>query len=189
MPTSVKPCESNAASSALPYVTHRLQSPLLGEITYSPDDAVAFPGGLPGFPGDDAFLVIERIDWRPLLLLQSVLDQNVCLPVVPVLQLMPQYRVHLDSDQRSVLQLDPDQEFPDPDILVLATVRFDEGGDPTVNLMAPLVVRVSRRRGAQIVQTGEEYPLQARLLDVVATERPHVATEPPHQDGQGTPCS
>lgn len=167
-----KPEESNSPSVPLAYVTHRLDSPLLGEITYAAEDTVTFPGGLPGFPTDDCFLIIERGDWRPLLLLQSTVDHGVCLPVIPVKQVIPQYRVRLDAEHKVLLGLGPDHDVGGADLLVLATVRFDEGGEPIANLMAPLVVRVSERRGVQVVQTGDEYPLQARLLTSAAESRP-----------------
>lgn len=138
----------------------QLRSIRFGEISYSQEDIVGFEEGIPGFEGLKRFLLIESQDFAPMKFFQAVDDPNISFPLLPPHTVCQGYRVEIPGKQRRDLGL----ERPD-EAAILCVVTIDE--DParsTINLFAPLIINPSKRKGAQIIQFGSEYPVDAPLL-------------------------
>jgi len=138
----------------------QLQSIRFGEISYSPEDVVGFEEGIPGFEGLKRFLLIESPDFAPVKFFQAVDDPNISFPLLPPQAVCQGYRVEIPAKHRSDLGLERPEEAA-----VLCVVTIDE--DPsrsTINLFAPLIINPAQRKGAQIIQFGSDYPVDAPLL-------------------------
>ena len=99
-----------------------------------------FPEGLPGFEEYTRFTITVRADLAPILFLNSVEDEQLSLPVIPVEAVKRDYRVQLEECDRRLLEIDGDPA-PGINVVCLAVlVLSDEGRAPTCNLMAPIVV-------------------------------------------------
>lgn len=118
--------------------------------------AIQFPGGLPGFPGRERFVLLARPRSRPFAFLAAVGRPRVVLPVLPLDWLaaaLPQARAAL-----AALGLGPAER-------AWAVATVGPGGRPvTVNLRAPVVVDAARGVGAQRILEDARLPLAARLL-------------------------
>jgi flagellar assembly factor FliW len=129
-----------------------------GKLTYGEDSVVHFPAGLLGFPQHRRFLLIQHPAMLPLTFLQSLEDPDLCFPAMPATQADPRFELHLDADSGRLLGEPAGQMAAGGEsLLVLAMVTFDEAG-PTANLAGPVVIHVSSKIGAQVVQYDFDYP-------------------------------
>lgn len=144
----------------------RMETTYFGEMDYAADSVFQFPAGLPGFESERAFLFLQQPDTEPLMFMQSLFDPKLCFLLLPVLAADPNYRTHLNSDQLSELHLPPEhQPRIGEDILCAAILcAGDETRlQPTVNLMAPIVLNLKERIGMQVIQEGSSYSCQHTL--------------------------
>lgn len=141
------------------------QTKYFDELAYTPDTVLEFPEGLLGFPESRHFLLIEYPNSQPhLSFLQNLEDPALCFPVIPALQVDPNFRISLDTQSCHTLRLPATSEpYPPGTLLCLAIVNFDGTGLPTANLMGPLVLHVAARTAAQVVQFDADYPLRHPL--------------------------
>jgi len=135
------------------------------QLEYSNDAVIDFPGGLPGFEDQIAFLFIEQPHTRPLVFIQSLLNPSLCFLALPVQVVAPDYRLNLSLEDLAALGFDA---AASPAIgveigcFVLLTVSEDAG--PTVNLMSPIVVNLESRKGIQAIPATSAYPLRHPLV-------------------------
>lgn len=117
--------------------------------------AVRFPGGLPGFPGRERFVLLARPRSRPFAFLAAVGRPRVVLPVLPLdwlAAILPPARV-----AHAALGLGPAER-------AWAVAAVGPGGRPvTVNLRAPVVVDTARGVGAQRILEDARLSLAARV--------------------------
>jgi flagellar assembly factor FliW len=129
---------------------------------YSDKDAVVFPFGLPGFPEEKSFLVLQRPDEYPLVYLQSAANPDLCFLAIPILAVDNLYTLHLSPDDAAVLGTVEKPRIGD-DVLCLALVAVRESG-PTANLFAPIVINLANRTGAQCLNGAGTYSHQHPLV-------------------------
>lgn len=130
-------------------------------VDYDDSAVITFPAGLPAFERLTRFVLVERQSMSPLVFLQSLEDEAVCLPAAPVSAVCPDYRLELTADDLAALGA------PDPgELACLAVVSIPAGGVPTANLLAPVVIDLAGRRAVQAVRSDTQYshrhPLTAR---------------------------
>jgi flagellar assembly factor FliW len=131
----------------------RLDTPRFGIIDYPDDAVIHFPAGLPAFESDTEFLAVERSDAAPLIFLQSVHHPSLCFLTMPVLDILPGYRLALCPEDLRLLGLPPGQQ-PEisGDLVCICILTVPEHGQATANLLAPVVIRRDTRAGVQAVQ-------------------------------------
>ena len=142
----------------------KLSTVYFQELEYSNESIFDFPGGIPGFEDQIAFLFVEQPATRPLIFVQSLLNPRLCFLAVPVLAVDPQYRLNLSPEDLATLGLTAEsclQIGTDVGCFVLLTVSED--APPTVNMMSPIVVNLKLRKGVQAVPTASEYSLRHPL--------------------------
>lgn len=137
----------------------RIHTAYFGELDYTDSTVFQFPGGLPGFESERAFIFVRRPQTEPLLFLQSVGNPQLCFILLPILVLDANYRVHLDSEDLAALRLAPrSQPRIGEDILCAAIVNAGNGSEaPTANLMAPVVVNLKEQVGIQVIPADSPY--------------------------------
>ena len=143
----------------------KLSTVYFQELEYSNESIYDFPGGIPGFEDQIAFLFIEQPATRPLVYMQSLLNARLCFLLVPVLPVEPEYRLSLSSEELVTLGLaagSAPQIGKDIACFVLLTVSEDAA--PTVNLMSPIVLNLQTRKGVQAIPTTSQYSLRHPLV-------------------------
>ncbi|HUI55982.1 MAG TPA: flagellar assembly protein FliW [Bryobacteraceae bacterium] len=148
----------------------RLLTTYFGEIDFADASVFQFPHGLPGFETEHAFVFLRQPHTEPLMFMQSLTDPKLCFILLPILVADPRYRVNFDKEDIAELKLEPGrQPRIGEDILCAAILRAGdaEHPDPTVNLMAPVVVNLKEKIGMQVIQPESGYshrePLFPRL--------------------------
>lgn len=132
-----------------------------GRLEYSERAVVDFPEGLPGFPSEKRFILLEQPTHHPLVFLQSLGSAGLCFLAVPVQCVAPDYRLALSAEDRALLGFSPEAEPQiGQEILCLAIVFVGEDGSVTANLLAPVVIHLATRRAVQCVPAEPAYPLR-----------------------------
>jgi flagellar assembly factor FliW len=144
-----------------------VSSSLLGPLEVEPDKVLTFPGGLLGFDGSRQFVMVEHEDAEVYWWLQDLVDPELTFLTVVPWPFFPDYEPDVDEVHQELLELqDPDEAM----VLCLVTIRADDQGDEppggaiTTNLLGPLVVNRRTRVGAQVVLSGDRWPVRADLI-------------------------
>jgi flagellar assembly factor FliW len=100
---------------------------------------------------------------RPMVFLQSLEDPEVCFLTMPVRAVDAGYRLELGEADRELLGLARRPRIG-REALCLVIVTVD-ATRITANLLAPVVVNLSNRRGAQAILAESEYSHQHVLAE------------------------
>lgn len=143
----------------------QIRTAYFGELDYTDGTIFHFPYGLPGFEHERAFLFLKQPHTEPLLFLQSLSDPKLCFILLPILVIDENYKVNLDAEDLAALRL-PAGRQPriGEEILCAAIVSTYAGGQPTANLLAPVVVNLREQIGLQAIQTDTPYSHQHPIL-------------------------
>ena len=136
----------------------RAQTKFFGEVDYTPESVFRFPDGVPGFEDEHEFLFLNVPESEPVLFLQSISMRNLCFVLVPILTLVPDFRIVLTPQESQVLELSPERApVIGKDVLCGALVCADNKQSLWANLMAPVVVNLWNRLGIQAIHPESGY--------------------------------
>jgi len=126
-----------------------------GTLVVAHDRVVSLPAGLAGFPDAHRFVLLERSPQATLRWLQCLDPEGPTFLVIDPLLIDPDYP--LDEVRRAMadvgLALGPDEP-----LAVAAVVAVPPEPElPTANLLAPIVVQVRTRLGAQVILHDSAY--------------------------------
>jgi flagellar assembly factor FliW len=109
-----------------------------------------------------AFLFLKQPHTEPLMFLQSLSNSRLCFILLPILVVDPNYAVNLDAEDLAALasRSRPPTASSEKDILCAAivTTGSTEQGEPTANLMAPVVVNLKEQIGMQVIPADSPTP-------------------------------
>lgn len=118
------------------------------------------PLGIPGFASAQQFILLDHRPGSMFRWLQSVDIPELAFVVIDPLTAAPDYPVDLVRRSVSFLELDPDE-----DMIVLAICTVPPAPEPpTVNLLAPIGIGLSSRKGAQVVLHETTYGPRVEFL-------------------------
>lgn len=134
-----------------------------GDIDIDEKEIVSMPEGLPGFPGFDRFIVIERKETAPFCWYQSVEEPNLNLVIMNPYYFMPDYNPELES----IVAMRGWQEAPSDALEVFVVINIFQEGEKkriTANLMGPIVINRERKEAVQFVFSNSDYSHQHDVL-------------------------
>ena len=130
--------------------TAQLALPTSSDLT---EAAIYFPDGLVGCPDWHRFVqVVDNDEDLPVAILQSLDDPTVQLLVTDPALLDPAYTVSLTPADQAFL----DCSTSDKPVL-LCTLSVAADGSISANLLGPLVINPTTRRGRQVVLADSRY--------------------------------
>ena len=138
-----------------------------GEVEYSEDAVIRAPEGIPGFPDDTEYLLIQLPAQHPLVYLQSVQTPQLCFQALPVRVAHPGYQLEIGDEDARLLGVAARPAIG-REVLCLALLAADNTGGVTANLMAPVVIHISSRMAAQCLNTAGSYACRHPLDEVTA---------------------
>lgn len=142
-------------------------------IEYDEAAVLKFPAGLPAFDDQRRFLLIEPAATAPIVFLQSLDDEQVCLPAVPVRAVDPDYELELNPDDLDALEVDPSEALTKGGSLgCLAVIAAPDDGPVTANLAAPVVINFSAKRAVQAVRGDTRYSFARPIVPAAAPVKP-----------------
>lgn len=135
----------------------QIQTTRFGMVEVDDGDVIRFPAGIIGFSGERSFVLLRRHPRSSVGWLQSTTTAWFALPVVSVAALAGPYsaiRVEGSVEGMGV-------DF-NPDTCAIMVVLHVTAApqNPTVNLVAPIVINSETRVGAQILIDGSPFSTQ-----------------------------
>ena len=130
-----------------------IQSDRFGTIDVDEQDILIFPRGIIGFANEKEFILVRTRNAHAIGWLQSATTPHMALPVVSAHVLLTKYPdVNIESYAEAA-GLGPSLE----ELAVLVVLNAPPGIPATVNLVAPIIVNATTRRGAQLLLEGTRF--------------------------------
>lgn len=134
-----------------------IETKFLGTVEINEQDILTFETGLPGFPNARKFVLLPLDADLPLVVLQSVEQQELGFVLAYPFAFKKDYEFEIDEEVKEDLQIEKEDEIVPYTILTLKET-FQES---TMNLLAPVVINTVKKLGKQIVlQDSASYPLR-----------------------------
>ncbi len=132
-----------------------------GTLSVAPQDELIFESGLLGLEHCHRWVVLTDTKNPALGWLQSLDEGHIALGVVSPRRFVPDYQLRTDRADLQTLELTMAR---DAEVVVIASrqAKGPEAGGLTLNLRAPLVINVERRRGCQVI-AKDDLPVQFPL--------------------------
>ena len=127
-----------------------------GEISYSEEDVLVFPRGIPAFEKNHNWILAGEED-NAIKWLQNIEDGDLALPVTTPDAVMPDYNAKIPEDE---LDLVGSRDFADLALLIVVSIPEAAPWNMTANLRAPILVNLKSRRAVQVIVLNEEYPIR-----------------------------
>lgn len=139
----------------------KIATKFLGEVEIGEQDILTFEHGLLGLEEERKFVLLPIDADLPLALLQSVQNKEIGFVVAYPFAFKQDYSFDISEEDRAQLQIEKEE-----DVLTYAIVTMKETlKNSTINLLAPVILNVSKKRGKQIVlQDNKAFPLRYPML-------------------------
>ena len=153
----------------------KLETAHFGEIDVEEAKILDFGEGLPGFPDDRQFVLLEGAkefggeESTPFFWLQSVSNGDVAFILMDVFSFMPDYKPVLNP--ADFAELGEYNDGSRQDFLIYNIVVLPEDVKKmSVNLVAPVIINQTMKKGKQIVASNSEYNVRHYLFDNMAPD-------------------
>ncbi|MED4552315.1 flagellar assembly protein FliW [Lysinibacillus capsici] len=135
----------------------KIATKFLGEVDIAEQDILTFEQGLLGLEEEKEFVLLPIDADLPLALLQSVLHMEIGFVVAYPFAFKKDYSFDISEEDREQLQIEKEE-----DVLPYSIVTMKETfQDSTINLLAPVILNMAKKRGKQIVlQDNKAFPLR-----------------------------
>jgi flagellar assembly factor FliW len=141
----------------------KIKTRKFGDIDIDEKEIVTMPEGLPGFPGFERFIVLNRPETAPFRWFQSVDGPNLNLVIMSPYDFMPDY----DPELETIASMRGWQGTSEASLEVFVVVNIFEEGEKkkiTANLMGPIVINRMRGEAVQFVFSNSGYSHQHDVL-------------------------
>lgn len=135
----------------------KIETKFLGTVEINESEIINFNSGIPGFPDLQKFALLPIDADLPLAVLQSTEEQEIGFVVAYPFAFKKDYTFEISEEDKEELQIEKEE-----DVIAYTIVTLKESfPESTLNLLAPVVINVSKKCGKQIVlQDNEKYPLR-----------------------------
>ena len=127
-----------------------------GEISYSQEEVLFFPRGIPAFETKFNWILVgdgdSAVKW-----LQSLDDSALALPVTSPDAIQPDYNARIPDDE---LQLIGSKNYSDLALLIVVSIPEAAPWNMTANLRAPILINLKTHKAVQVIALNEEYPIR-----------------------------
>ena len=148
-----------------------MASSRFGEISYSEEDVLFFPRGLPAFEKNRNWVLTGEED-NAIKWLQNIEDGELALPVTTPDAVMPDYNAKIPEDE---LDLVGSRDHGDLALLIVVSIPESAPWNMTANLRAPILVNLKSRRAVQVIVLNEEYPIRHAVFPENVNEAMKIA--------------
>ncbi|MEW6669200.1 MAG: flagellar assembly protein FliW [Thermodesulfobacteriota bacterium] len=132
----------------------RIQTSRFGTIEIEENRIIHFPEGLLGFPLHRDYVLLDHKPDSPFCWLQSTDVPELAFVLTNPFRFMTDYLRDLSPEEQALFEV---QEGGERVILNLVTIPTGQVEKTTVNLLGPLVIDATARRGKQVVLAGAGY--------------------------------
>ena len=126
-------------------------------------DPIVFPAGLPGFESHRQFTLESRSELRPFLLLRSLDDSEIALPLIDCRLLRVSARPELTDEAAQLLGAENAKG-----VAPFFVLNMDApSGLITANTSAPILITIGKSRGYQVFLDNDELKVDEPLMNLV----------------------
>jgi flagellar assembly factor FliW len=137
-----------------------IPSQTLGDIDIDPAHIIHFPEGIPAFEAEKEFILIP-LEEGPFCYLQSINNSRLCLLMADPFVFFPGYQIDLPDEELEKLETQDHGK----DLAVYAIITVPEDfRQATANLMAPIIIDLSRKKGLQFIAAKSDYKTKHLLF-------------------------
>ncbi len=133
-----------------------------GNIEIDEKNIISFESPLSGFPKSSKYTIISQDDDQLFFWLQSLDESDVCLCMMDIFKVMPEYNPEVAEFKLMALS-DGNvnlEEIKTYNIVVIP----DDIKNMTANLLAPIIINNQTNKGAQII-TNNDNELSFKIFD------------------------
>lgn len=138
----------------------KIENTRFGTIEVPDETLITFPQGIIGFHELRRFVILDHDDRSFIRWLQAVDRPELAFVIIDPLPLVKDYPVERILAECDDLGLGPDEEVAIAAVMTLLPAPKP----PTVNLLAPVVMGVTARRGKQVVLHDSPYHTQHPIV-------------------------
>ena len=138
-----------------------------GEVTYTSEDVIFFPRGIPAFE-DKHNWILAGTDDNAIKWLQSLDDGDLALPVTSPDAIQSDYNARIPEDDLTLVgSVNP------ADLALLIVVSIPEAApwNMTANLRAPILINLKSHKAVQVIALNEEYPVRHTVFSEEVREK------------------
>jgi flagellar assembly factor FliW len=143
-----------------------IQSQRFGSLEVGEDQILNFPEGIIGFPNEREFVLLPHNTSGFLAWLQSTSSPALALPVVSAHAFGERYPDVALEPAAAALGMGEVNE----DMALMVVLSAPQGQPATVNLLAPILVNVATRQGAQLILDGSRFTTRELFIREQDTE-------------------
>ena len=134
----------------------KLDTDRFGEVSYSQEEILFFPRGIPAFETKHNWILVGNDD-SAVKWLQSLDDGTLALPVTSPDAIQPDYNARIPEDE---LNLIGSINLSDLALLIVVSIPEAAPWNMTANLRAPILINLKTHRAVQVIALNEEYPIR-----------------------------
>ncbi|MDA8233881.1 MAG: flagellar assembly protein FliW [Clostridia bacterium] len=124
-----------------------------GEIQINEDDIINFPQGILGFEDIKRFIILSFEEQAPFKWLQALDDSDLAFVIAEPFLFFSDYEFDLSDEDQKMLEGSTIEQLG---VYVILLMR-EKATDVSANLMAPIVVNLTKRKAKQVVLYNEKY--------------------------------
>lgn len=125
----------------------KIQTNYFGELTVDETKVINFVNGLPGFPDEKEFVIVDLEGNPAFQVLQSISNENLAFVITDPFLIYPNYQFDVKNSVVEQLEIESEK-----DVLIRSTLTVHKPFDQsTINLKAPLVINQTKKQAKQIV--------------------------------------
>lgn len=138
-----------------------IQTKYHGVITLVEKEIITFERGIPGFPEEDAFVVLPLEEDSAFSILQSTKTGTLAFVLINPFHYFPEYDFTIEDQIVEKLDITSSE-----DIIVYTILTIQEPFEnTTTNLQAPVIINTRNQHGKQVILNNDKYTTRHRILE------------------------
>lgn len=132
----------------------KIQTKYLGQVEIDQDKIISFPKGLLGFDENKDFVLLD-VEQGNFKFLQDIHNSHISFLLINPWDFYSDYQVDLPDQGLKTIYISPDNKT---DIAIFTIVTLGKSfKESTTNLLAPIVINLSDKKGKQFILNESKY--------------------------------
>lgn len=138
-----------------------------GKINIAKKKIYSFPDGIPGFPSNRDYCILDNNKNALFKWLQSMDNPDLAFVIFDPFLIKNDYDFIINDDDLSILQVEKREEII---VTVILTIPSGNPEEMTANFKAPLIFNINKKVGKQIILNDYNYPLEFPVWNAISNK-------------------
>ncbi len=134
--------------------------PDLPSVSWTEDQVIVFPAGLPGFQDSRRFIILSLPQHHPFHWMECVENRALRFPIINPMTLRSDYNPKIGREALQSLNIRAPEEL----CMYCIVTLHKPLSDSTANMMGPLFINIRERVGKQIIIENDDYSPRERIV-------------------------